>query len=284
MAEFIAGLSTCLPTVGSDTSSVEFLGITVEPDPEQRRITLYSNSNGHAICRTQVATGGELLFAKRVILPRAFCEQMVQLYGDLDESAKEAVTFEIAQSTRPDGLIDRYALFSAGEATLYGRLLDPRQPQNFAAALADVPGRSEFVAIPEQFQRAVQLATAVCEEQRSNTEISIERGWLRLVARADRRGERGRHAVEQAIQIADRHPDISVRVKPQLLKRASEFDQMRITSELIVLIKSAGDALYAVACAELTQPAEEQEPEPTEDDEPEERAPRRQRMRVRRAV
>jgi hypothetical protein len=115
IAELVDAIRYCLISVGTDTSIPECLGITLERDG--KRIMLYS-SDGSTISRTSISD--QLPLEKRTTLPSSFCVQMLRLYDSRSEDSE--VAFEIGErALEEDGKIERYALFTTGGATLYGR-------------------------------------------------------------------------------------------------------------------------------------------------------------------
>jgi DNA polymerase III sliding clamp (beta) subunit (PCNA family) len=232
IAELIEAIEQCLISVGSDTLNVEHLGITLEP--ERGQIILYSTDGG-TIARASISD--RLRLAQRTILPTAFCEQMKHLYRErLDDKAQ--VHFEVGK---------RHALFIAGEATLYTRLLRlrTRRPLNLSGTVAYHLPRAfqqQLVDIPPRLRKALELHSLVCDESRRLMSLSVRGETLRLRSQND--GEE----IDESMPLPG-HPDVAVRVEPRLLRRALGFEQMLVARECVALSKASG-GLYLISAGE----------------------------------
>jgi DNA polymerase III sliding clamp (beta) subunit (PCNA family) len=239
IAELVDAIRYCLISVGADTSIPECLGITLERDG--KRITLYS-SDSSVISRISIS---ELPLETRATLPSSFCKQMVRLYDDRDEDSE--VAFEIG-GTLKDGKIERHALFTAGGVTLYGRIIESRIPYDFKGIVAQhLPKGYEkrLVDIPERLRKAVALASVVCNEKRRQTKISVSAGQLCLVSKDN---DAGVEEVKEVMPVACTHGDVTVTLEPKQLRHISDFDKMLVTTNCIIMTKTAGNELHLVSC------------------------------------
>jgi hypothetical protein len=239
MAALIAAIEHCLISVGTDTSRSEHLGITLEP--ENDRVMLYATDEA-TISRACVQRDG-LAVAERAIIPAAFCQQMLRLYADLGPAHKGDVNFEVS-SRHVSGQRERYALFTAGDVALYGRLLETRTPLAFPAHVRAYlpPGyQSQLIEIPARLRTTLDLHRVFDRDQRSLTTLTVRSGELHLWSKLKS------DEIETTLALPG-HADIAVRVDAQMLQRAPHCNAMVITSRGIVMSK--GDWLYLVACSE----------------------------------
>src|SRR5262249_19028765 len=229
IAELIEAIEHCLISVGRDTSNVEHLGITLEP--EHGHIILYSTDGG-TIARASISD--RLPLAQRTILPTAFCEQMFRLYRKLDDKAE--VHFEIGEE---------HALFAAGEAKLYTRLLKSRGPLNLSGAVAHFLPRAfeqQLVDIPQRLRKSLELHSLVCDESRRLMSLSVRGETLRLRSQDD--GEE----IDEIMPLPG-HPDVAVAFEPRLLWRAVGFEKMLVARRCVALSKASG-SLYLISASE----------------------------------
>lgn len=231
-ASLVRAIDHCLMSVGTDTSKPEYLGVTVVPG--ETRFDVYS-TDGNTISRAGAKkdSGGA---PPRSILPGEFCRQLVALFGSLEDD--QPCSFEIGQRAE-----EQYALFAIEDTILYGRVIATNSPLNFPAVLANlIPSRVEdLVAIPEQFDGAVERACIVCDTDRGHTTISVADGKMQLRSQSE-----GEADVEDVLSVARNHPTVSIKVEPKLLKRASAFESFLIRDMCVVMAK--GSRLYLIAC------------------------------------
>jgi DNA polymerase III sliding clamp (beta) subunit (PCNA family) len=239
IAELVGAIRYCLISVGADTSIPECLGITLERDGE--RVMLYS-FDGSTISRTSISA---LPLEKRTTLPSSFCKQMVRLYDSRSEYSE--VAFEIGQIREEDGK-ERYALFTAGDVKLYGRIIESRIPYDFRDLVAQhLPKGYEkrLVDIPERLRKAVALASVVCNEKRRQTKITVRSNQLRLLSKE---ADKGIEEVQEVMPLASTHGDVTVTLEPKQLRHISDFDKMLVTTNCIIMTKTAGNELHLVSC------------------------------------
>lgn len=227
----VQAIDHCLMSVGTDTSKSEYLGVTVVPEDE--RFGIYS-TDGNTISRARIKSDGDVM--PRAILPGEFCKQLVTLFGTAQEGRE--YHFEIGQRDQ-----EQYGLFAMEGTTLYGRIITTSSPLNFSAILANlVPSRTaDLVAIPEQFNGAVERACIICDKDRGHATIKIAEGKMRLRSQSE-----GEADVEDVLPISSNHPSVSIKVEPKLLKRATAFESLLIRETCVVMAK--GSRLYLIAC------------------------------------
>lgn len=232
MEKLIDAVSHCLISVGRDTSTIEQLGITLEP--ENNNVTLYA-TDGATISRSKLAPGTMRLEA-RVVVPTKFCEQMIALY----RAKKIQCDFEVGIAGQT-----RYALFTAGKTSLYGRLLESRNPLNFAGTVAYHLPRghsSKLVKVPGALHAALERACIVCDAQRRLTHMILDNGKMVLKSKSD--------TEEVTDEISYPHNGASkleVKLEPKLLKKAEDYDKMMVHGPCVIMAK--GQSVYLVSCS-----------------------------------
>lgn len=247
MKDLINGMEHCLLSVGSDTSAAENLGVTFEKDPDDPRRTILYSTDTQTICRAYIRSTNAVQLPHRAIVPGLFCEQMLRLYRAMSNEDREAglASFRItSRHVQGTGVTERFALFTAGPATLYGRLLETRSPFDFADVLRHhLPKQYEdkLVPFPDRLRGAIERAFIVCDEQRKRVEIKVAGGRLHLTSQSD-------HEEVKDDLLFKSHDNISVNIEPRFLRRAStSFDQILVAPLCIVLAKSERGMLYLVS-------------------------------------
>jgi DNA polymerase III sliding clamp (beta) subunit (PCNA family) len=232
MKKLIDALSNCLISVGRDTSTIEQLGITLEPT--DNNVTLYA-TDGATISRSKLDPGTMQLEA-RAIVPAKFCEQMIALY----RADKTQTDFEVGIAGQT-----RYALFRAGKTHLYGRLLESRNPLNFEGTVAyHLPKghSSKLVEVPPALHAALERACIVCDAQRRLTHIILDNGKMVLKSKSDTE------------EVTDELPyphngagRLEVKLEPKLLKKAEDYEKMMVHGPCVIMAK--GQSVYLVSCS-----------------------------------
>jgi DNA polymerase III sliding clamp (beta) subunit (PCNA family) len=237
MERLIDAIAHSLISVGRDTSTIEQLGITLEPK-DGGEVTLYA-TDGATISRSKLKSG-MIELAARAIIPTKFCEQMIALYRALPDSKDKDADFEIGTMGTT-----RYALFRAGKTSLYGRLLESRNPLNFEGTVAYHLPRdhsSKLVEVPSALHAALERACIVCDAQRRLTHIILDQGKMVLKSKSDTE------------EVTDELPyphngtgRLEVKVEPKLLKKAEDYNKMMIHGPCVIMAK--GLSVYLVSCS-----------------------------------
>lgn len=216
--DFVRALRNVLVSVGNDTSIPEKLGVTLVSDGG---VCFYTtDSKSMATARVAAPKGNWLPKKERIILPTAFCEQVLRLCasGGFMEVHPDYVV-----AGNADGVL------------VYARLVDCPQPLDLAGtvaahskypkgALFDIPTKLALA-----LERAIVLLDGVIAESIS---LSVSGGKLRLEAHVDDRGN-----VRDFITVPEDVPDVMIRVDPVLLKRALPFvHSMAVTDAAVVFI------------------------------------------------
>lgn len=223
----------CMLSIGTDTSVIEQLGVTLEPDAAKGRIGFYATDDSTL---TRAYVKASEFPNKRAILPRLFCEQMLRLDGQSD---KPPFAFELSVRDTESGAKERYALYSVGEILLYGRLLETRNPLNFEERIGyNLPNQSAAVQsayeVPEAFHSALERASIVCDAERRPTQIKVVPGKMTLSSESE--NEEVKDVLED-IPAAQKNVNISIDAK--LLRRGRHFKKINLTERCVILTDGA---------------------------------------------
>lgn len=224
LSRMIDAIGRCLMSVGTDTSRPEYLGITLLA--ENGRTSLYS-TNGATITRVRIGD----MPVPRTILLAEFCRQLTGLYGDGGDCR-----LEIVVDGKPP-----YALFSAADGVLlYGRVLTASSPLDFSAIIDGLLPSSAraLVPVPDEFDRAVERACIICDQDRGSTSITVANGMMSFHSRAGW----GEAADEFPVS---NHPQASIKVQPKHLRSAAGFAGILVRDSCVLMTK--GSCLYLIA-------------------------------------
>jgi DNA polymerase III sliding clamp (beta) subunit (PCNA family) len=228
----VDAFSHCLISVGRDTSTIEQLGITLEP--KGNNVDLYA-TDGATISRSKLAPGTIRLEA-RAIVPTKFCEQMIALY----RAKRTQCDFEVGIAGQT-----RYALFKAGQTSLYGRLLESRNPLNFEGTVAYHLPRdhsSKLVKVPGALHAALERACIVCDAQRRLTHMILDNGRMVLKSKSDTE-----EVTDELLYPHNGASRLEVKLEPKLLKKAEDYDKMMVHGPCVIMAK--GQSVYLVSCS-----------------------------------
>jgi hypothetical protein len=227
----------CMLSIGTDTSVIEQLGVTLEP--AQGGASFYATDDS-TLSRAYVKTTTTY---PRAILPRMFCEQMLRLD---DQFGEEDFAFKLASRAREGSGQERFALYFVGEILLYGRLLETRNPLNFEERIGyNLPNQSAATKaayeVPEAFHSALERASIVCDAERRPTQIKVSSGKMTLSSESEHEEVKD---VINGIPASQKNVDISIDAK--LLRRGRHFTKINLTERCVLLTN--GGWLYLVAC------------------------------------
>jgi hypothetical protein len=137
-----------------------------------------------------------------VVLPHRFCSQFGNFVSD-------DAHFEI----NPD---KGYALIESEVGSLYGKLIEVEKPLPLIATLRGLAGDDrlgQMVPVPDGFSNMLNCASTVIDDITvGKTQIAIAKGSMVLTSK----GNRGEN-IDNA-KVGKKHPDITVKVNPKLLK------------------------------------------------------------------
>jgi hypothetical protein len=230
--ELVKAIEHCLiSAVATKPNTSEHLGVTLVPKRDS--LALYG-SDGNSISFAKVAISD--WSHGRVILPTAFCVQMVALSkGHPHEHGSLQINRQ-------------HALFRCGDTVLCGRLVSQQNhPLDFGSVVDRIsPSPTALVDIPDRFRSAVELACAV----HALVRLDVAAGHLRF------RSQTATEDIEVAMPISEAHPDIAGVVHPELLRRDTACTKMLITPKCVAMSNGLGD-FYLVACHDVSDEAAE---------------------------
>ena len=230
MAAFIEAVEACSRSLKEDTSMPDSLGVTMIYN--NKGLDLYA-TNDATISYARVKTKQELKDF-RVVVSGEFCRQMLTL-AKLD-GAKH---LEIH---------DDYSLFTCGDNTLFGRLVDVQRPLDFDSVIESsfpVAAEKQLVTIPSKLELILDRAIVITDskQDRPKTDINIKDGVAKFFSQSPDKGE-----VHDSMQVEQHHPDVSVSVDPRLFKAGyGFFTHMLITENCLIMSK--GSNLYLVSAS-----------------------------------
>lgn len=232
MKPFLAGIKDCLRSVSEDTSRPDHLGVTLIP--HDVGILLFS-TNGNTVSNAFVDKNTDkngVDLKDRIILSTDFCKQMLALADD--KSRLE--------------INDGYALFSTQEATLFGKLIESEKPLEFEQLMdKHFPSShiKKLVPLPSNLKFMLERAIIMLDsvEADAKTLATIRDGKLKLLSKS------GKGEVTDTVKIDDKHPEVSVKLNPKMMKIGceAELDHMLITNDAMVMSNKSGSSIYLIA-------------------------------------
>ena len=202
---FVTALRSVLIAVGNDTSIPEKLGVTLVPNKKKDLWFYTTDSKSIASALCPMPKGAAV--ADRVILPTAFCEQVLRCCA-------KGGFMEIT---------DNHAVAGNGDGVLiYTRLVDPSEkPLDFTNIInknMQFPEKAEF-EIPGKLELALERVMVLLDGMDGEVvTISIEKGVMTLEVECEGRGH-----LKDTIVVPDDVPAISVKIDPALLKRGLDL-------------------------------------------------------------
>lgn len=235
---FIAAIEACLFSVGSDTSKADHMGVTVINDTSAKELLFFATDH-ETMCHTTLkykadAKGQTDLAFDRIILRKAFCQQLVRLC--------KGVTDELALY-----LCEDYAQVVFEGTRIFGANVEPdNNPMDFEKAfnaLAPEASLKKSVAIPDKFEKILDRACIITDAsiEKSRTEIKISDGKAYFKSKSER-GE-----LADVSQLPD-HPNVTVYVDPRRMKDGyGRFDKIIFTKLAATMTRGAYHYLVAAS-------------------------------------
>ncbi len=210
-ADLLTGLTACLVTSSRDAATQPALvGISVEPG-KGKNVILYS-SDGDCISRYNLATKTASVGSVHM-MPNAFCEALLALTQELEVTKGDLeINKDWARVTLSSGHV------------IYGRAIENDNPLDFAGQIKQTMAEEpEFIEAPKGLDHALSRARVVADPESAQTELTIEKGRLRLVTTTSM------GIVRDTLAIA-KHPDVEARISAALMQRS-----LSLCVELVVL-------------------------------------------------
>lgn len=227
---FLEALSVCMRTVGSDSSVVDNVGITVVNE-NNKGLTLYSTT-GNTMSRAEVEMAGTIPF-DRVLLSGLFCSQLLRM-------ARESMDFSIK-------IYDDHAMFyGPSDTVMFGRLLESDSPLDFKGVFEKYAPQAtlkKLIMVPTKLGGILERASIITDSpvDQGSTLIRVKDGVARFESKSDR-GE-----VIDRMQVEERHPDAELRVEPKLLKAGYKHNSKILFRDNCIIMSDDNENLYLVA-------------------------------------
>lgn len=180
--DVLKGIERCLVSVNTDGAHPAQLGVTIDADDSGRAV-LYSTDNA-SVSRAQCDTKVKLPGGVPVILPKAFCEQLVGLAKAFPEAAPAVLL--------GDGFVE--AEFEEDKrvvARVFHRIPVDVDPMDFGRIVQKHCGdlgalKKRLAVIPDEFDAALSRALLVLGgEVKKRATVRVDDGTLKLRATSD---------------------------------------------------------------------------------------------------
>lgn len=222
--DFIAGMKIVLVSAGSDTTIPETLGVTLYFDPEA--LALYT-TDSNAIASVLMDRPKTKTSTKRVILPTAFCEQVLRLCSG---NGFFEVQDDCVLAGNEEGVL------------IYARIVDAPRPLKLPQKVDQFekfPKAAKF-EIPAGLSLALDRIGVLFEGLVGETMlVEIAVGIMSLSANIQGRGK-----LEETLQIPEDVPAITFRIQPALLRRALFAATHMVCFEDVVRLSGKNDFVY----------------------------------------
>ena len=229
-ADFVDAMKKVLVSVGNDTSIPEKLGVTLISSPDGGLLLFTTDSR--SIAQVEIELKEKPKLPERIILPTAFCEQLIRICSD---GGQLELRKDCAIAANADGVL------------LYARLVDVIKPLPFVETFAKhtkFPKAARF-EVPTRLALALERAIVILDEVAGEpVQISISAGKLRLEAIHAGRGD-----LKDSVQIADTVPEITVKVAPDLIKRALPLSSHMVIGEQAIYMTGPDGFSYLASTA-----------------------------------
>jgi DNA polymerase III sliding clamp (beta) subunit (PCNA family) len=231
--KFLSDLNCCLRSTSMDTTHPDYLGVTLIP--ADHSLLLFS-TNQATLSHAELKVKGGVTLRDRVILPAAFCREMLRL-ADKDKT----LSIEIH---------DGFALYENSHGVmLYGKLIESKKPFEFEEMVDhhfSNAERKRLVGVPSKLELILERACIIAATSKDpvRTEIIVSKGIAKLITNSPVSGE-----VVDTVQLDGKDiPDVRLRVDPKDLREGfGSFDQMLISEKCFILANDS--QVYMVAAA-----------------------------------
>lgn len=219
--KFIQALEHLMLSVGDDPLQPDQCGVTIIQDHQD---TLLYTTNRSTIAHAKITNLLLLKDGARVILPTAFCQQILKL------REAEAMGLYIGEE---------HACFYAGKVELWGRLLTSKDPLDFVAVTKRfLPEKLELVPVPTNLARIVERILVVSDDKEASMRMSVKDSRCSFEL-SSARGE-----ILDSVPLPD-HPDVTAMVKPKWVKPVCDFTSMSLTERCLIMRKD--NVVYLVS-------------------------------------
>lgn len=225
--DFLNALDLCKKSLKENPAAPSTLGVTLNIEVGDAEPCLFLHSTNNAtITRTSLAVKDTpAIDFDQVVLSWAFCKQMALVSKQLGKKRLE--------------INDGYALFTCGDTTLFGRLVETPKAVDFKTTIEVVYPSSDWdhaVQIPTKMELILDRACIIANsKQLPKTEITVK-GGIASVFSSSEKGE-----VNDSVQL-EGHPDAHICVDPRLVRNGYDhFDKILITGSCVAMSRSHKD-------------------------------------------
>jgi len=232
--KFVPAIECCMQSISNDTSIPDQLGMTIVPNGKD--LYMYATDN-HTLSHAKVRV--ETTLPGRVILSKPFCEQLVELTKN-----KEPFRLIVQEDCA-------LAVIDGGRTHLFGRLIDSSHPLDFDEILDQhlaEGAKKKMVMMPKSLKQVLQRALLITDTKMEETKslITMKKGQM-IVHSKSALGELEDKVYDEKDWMV-KHPDVSVRLNPRLLKVGHElYEKLLVTDSCAVMTK--GDMVYLVSAS-----------------------------------
>ena len=213
---FIEALRKALLVKAAIITRIENRGIIVEPN--KRKFELYATDSASLV--QVLVEEKNASFSERVLLPREFCQQLV-----------ECCPKGAALSIRKD-----YFAATTGEISIYSNVLDASGIADLRAlANKHLKPQPESVALPVGLEGALSRAEILAGAEAAIVTISIKKNAMVL------KGKYPYGVLDETLVLEGEHPDAEIKIDSPLLRRVlAQVDQFSISTEALALYGDGG--------------------------------------------
>jgi hypothetical protein len=220
---FIQALDHLMLSVGDDPLQPDQCGVTLIQAGDD---TLLYATNRSTISHAKLHGFNFLQDGERVILPTAFCQQMITFM----ESESMGLCIDQDQG---------HACFHAGEVKVWGRLLASKDPLDFVGVAGNfLPEDITLFPVPKNLNRTVDRILVVADDKELSMTMSVRNSRCHFEL-SSAHGE-----IFDSVPLPD-HPEASAMIKPKWVKPVCHFDEMLLTARCLIMRKD--NATYMVS-------------------------------------
>lgn len=242
--EVLQAISLCAISASSDTSTPQFMGITIIGDGESLKI--YS-TDFSSFSRASVNVDEHKEF--RITVPIDFFSTMLsvaQKFGEDEDGVYGTLCISDISVDDPQNRDVIWFEIEDVEYFLYARTLSIKQPPNYEAVFRQhMNSLPKPVKIPKGLGGALDRVLILNRSlgfDRTLSELSVEDGVLKITA------ESGDNHVKDSFDLRDPdHPDVSVKIHPLLVNRVFDNCSEFCVGEKAILFRNSVDFIHFIA-------------------------------------
>lgn len=218
--DFVEALRKALFVKPSQRSAIEHQGVVVESG---KKTTMLYTTDSKTIARVCVA--GKDLFPERTLLPREFCEQVVE------RCAKGASL-----------LVGDHYMAAADDITIYCNMLDSSGVRDLGALVEKfIKKQPPPVDLPAGMEAALNRAVVLAGSEDPFVELHVKKGDLSM------KGKFAFGALDEEFDMEGKHPDATIKIAaPHLRRGLAQADKFSFNDDTLVMY-GENDFVYLIA-------------------------------------